>query len=586
MGIDNTNIQRKSAFYHALGKVLTEENNSIAGEKYKSAHSVNTKEIWVDSIAYCADLTAAQNEANINDALTMVGTPGSPARLYPLQGTNYQSWFLDTGTPTVTITGCIPSDGWVKPLINPSDISNNAGAPSNGFLFNMYRPNGNGVNYLTTYWEVDYYAGIVNFQPTKTPGDSTSNLGFQTTALNSTNTASLSALNAMLDNTTTGGPHAVAFQYTGQYLDDYLENIPSGGGGGGGSQEWQASVNGYLTEIGGNQTIDGFTDINEQIQFLSSKYDNYYVKTDSDITGVSPSWGITDPDSYYEFDGASFSAYTITTNDDENRFLLVDNDITLDVVEISATGSVTEYPNTTIQKDRLIEYTGTASTGLSYAAWQVTDPRIGMVTTLDNQEFSLVRYVGVGSGWVEYAFESTYKVDSQKDMEANTTADDYDIAVGMTVSFEPSGSKTIDVLLNGVEMPSDVYAFGSDLETLGYPGTTPIPTNKINIGTGQTVNPQVGYPIFFDTGTMSGIERIVTNVESMVGDIVITYAGDDVPSFTNVYIKRVLPRSNRVARKGDYLLWKGSNWYQLSGDNPKDLITFKYVTMDSGALNI
>jgi len=593
MGIDNSNIQRLSSFYHALGKVLTEENNSIAGEKYKSAHSVKTGEVWVDSIGYSADIASSESEAGFNDAITMVGSTSAPAIMYPLQGSNYQAWFLDTGTPTVTLTGCIPSDGWVKPLINPSDVTNAAGVPSNGFLFRMYRPNGAEVNYLSTFWDVDYYAGIIKFQPSATPGDGTSNLGFTTTALNGTNTANLTALQTMLNNTTTGGPHGLAFQYTGQFLDEFLDNLPTEGGGSSGSDEWQSSVNGYLTEIGNNSTVGGQTNINNQIVFLNTEYDYYYIKTDSDISGVTWS-GISASDTYFRFNGASFSEYTLTTDDDSNRFLLVDNTIELDVIQISASGSVSEFPSIIIQPDRIIEYTGTATSGLTYSAWQVTEPRLGMVTTLDGQESNMVRYVGPGIGWVEFIYELTYKVNSQKNMETITTTIDYDQAISATVSFEPSGGKSIDVLLNGIQMPTDVYVFGAKSQiSIDYSVTAQDPTSGIRNFTfdysGTPTFPYiVGDYINITTTTTTHIRQIgdIDQDVPTSGDLSVVYNGSGITNITEVYFFKQVQRTNGIARKGDNLLWIGSSWYELSGTTPKDLITFNYVTRDPGALNV
>lgn len=583
MGITSEEIQRITAFYHALGKVLTEENNSIAGEKYKSAHNVQSTEIWVDPISYSATLADAESEAVLNDALTMIGTSASPVRMYPLQGSNYQAWFLDTGTPSVSITGCEPSEGWVKPFINPSDVTNAAGAPSNGFLFNMYRPNNSAVNYLTTFWDVDYYAGIIKFQPSRTPGDASNNLGFVTSPLDGSNTANIGALQTFLD---TEGPRALAFQYTGEYLDERLNNLPipdgGGSGGGNGSEEWQSSVNGYLINVGNGITISSFTAIGDQINYLNEEYPKYFILTGDDITGVTWS-GITATGSYYEFNGTTFSPFGLTTSDDSNRFLLLETTLELDVISISATGSVTEFPDTTVQADRIIEYTGTAASGWSYSAWQVTDPRIGMITTLDNLESSLVRYVGVGTGWVEYQYESTYKVNAQKDIEVISTTDDNDIAIAETIRFEPSGDKSIDVLVNGVEVPSDRYAFGAAGATTSM---------VVNSGGSNTITvpnadaPTVGQYLELINVSDTFLRQVVGVTASGGTQSLITYSGLDVTSVLSASRFSVTIRSNNVARQGDYLLWIGSGWYQLDQTDPSDLITLEYVTMDSSALNI
>jgi hypothetical protein len=210
----NTNTQVKTGFFHALGYVLTKFTNQPSNELYKSAHNVQSSEIWVDGITFSAQFSDAQTEASQNDALTQVGDLVEKALLYPLEGSDRQSWFLDTGVPQFFESGFIPSDGWVRPLVSPVDVTNDAGAPSLGFRFKLYRPNGNEIDPLNGYWEVDYYAGILKFQEGFTPTDNNNGLGFQID-FNSFFNASDKKL--FLE---TNGPRAIGFQYSGRYLSD------------------------------------------------------------------------------------------------------------------------------------------------------------------------------------------------------------------------------------------------------------------------------------------------------------------------------------------------------------------------------
>ena len=174
----NTDLQRKAGFFHSLGKVITEQNNSAGNENYKSAHNVRSSEVWIDSITYSP--TSASASA-ISDGLIVeqIGSTASPVYLFPLTQTNYQTWFIDTGTPSVKPDGFEPSNQWIKPLINPTDVPNDAGAPSFGFELQMYRRDGTTpVSYGNTFYEVDYFAGLIRFQINNTPKDATNGLGF------------------------------------------------------------------------------------------------------------------------------------------------------------------------------------------------------------------------------------------------------------------------------------------------------------------------------------------------------------------------------------------------------------------------
>jgi hypothetical protein len=52
MSNQNSDLQRKAGFFHSLGKVITEYNNTPGNENYKSAHNVRSNEVWMDEIPY------------------------------------------------------------------------------------------------------------------------------------------------------------------------------------------------------------------------------------------------------------------------------------------------------------------------------------------------------------------------------------------------------------------------------------------------------------------------------------------------------------------------------------------------------
>lgn len=240
MSNQNTNLQRTAAFYHSLGKVQTEINNLVGNELYKSAHNVRSSEVWMDSIPY-SPITASASQFSDGIVVRQIGSSSvapdnlnifsEPAYLYPLAQSNYQTWFIDSGTPSASVDGFVPSSEWVKPLINPSDVPNSSGAPSFGYELIMYNRNGTTqIAYGSAYYDVDYFAGLIRFDPGKTPIDTalSSGLGFQ---FNQSAFESLAVNDATrkayIQSSSTGGPRVVAWQYVGQRLSNYSF---SGGG--------------------------------------------------------------------------------------------------------------------------------------------------------------------------------------------------------------------------------------------------------------------------------------------------------------------------------------------------------------------
>jgi hypothetical protein len=176
----------------------------------------------MDTIPYAptfASASAYASSASYSTSMLMVGTPSNPAYLYPLTLSNYQTWFLDTGTPTVKPDGFEPSSGWVKPLISSTDVPSPInGDKSSGYEFKLYNRTGGALSYDLTYYEVDYYSGLVKFQVGNTPIDGSNGLGF---TFNSTSFQASPTKLAYVQSTSTGGPRAVAFKYIGQYLSSF-----------------------------------------------------------------------------------------------------------------------------------------------------------------------------------------------------------------------------------------------------------------------------------------------------------------------------------------------------------------------------
>lgn len=220
-------IQLKGGFFHTLGRVITQDSNNISNEKYKSSHNINSNELWVDDVPYASNLDAA--EINADDIVVKQhGYFNNQVYLYPLSKTNYQTWFIDNGTPEERSDGFYPSVDWAKSLINPSDVSDVNGAPSGGYSLLMWSPSGgewgDRIPYDSSFYEVDYFAGLIRFDVDRTPIDSPfdTSLGFQFD-----NIAFEAAVDktAYINDPITGGPRVIAFQYVGERLDTSLQTI-------------------------------------------------------------------------------------------------------------------------------------------------------------------------------------------------------------------------------------------------------------------------------------------------------------------------------------------------------------------------
>ncbi len=271
----NTDLQRKAGFYHSLGKVLTEQNNLVGNEAYKSAHNVRSNEVWMDIISH-SNTYASASSISDNLVVTQCGTSSNPVYLYPLTQTNYQTWFIDMGTPSATSDGFIPSSDWAKPLINPSDVPDSNGYPSWGFQLLMYRPNGTTpIAYGSAFYDVDYFSGLIRFQENATPKDSSlvSGLGFQFDKTTFESTAN-NLKKSYIQSTTTGGPRVIAWQYTGQLLSNFSfgQNISSGQG------LTSSESGGIVTLSVNNGTQSGLTFSNNQ---LVVSIDNSTIQLDS-----------------------------------------------------------------------------------------------------------------------------------------------------------------------------------------------------------------------------------------------------------------------------------------------------------------
>jgi hypothetical protein len=218
---NNIDVQIKSGFFHSLSRVLSESNKSLGNEKYKAGHNILSSEVWVEPIPYAPTLTEAiQENMNSNIVNFVGGNLGTQSILYPLSGSNYQTWFLDLGNPTYTSGGFEPSQNWIKPLINPIDVTNLSGVPSFGYEVILYRPDDTEVSYGNAFYDINYFSGFVRFDPTKTPIDLPLNSGLAFQFNRDQFELSPNKLD-YIRNLSNNAPRATAFQYIGKTLQDF-----------------------------------------------------------------------------------------------------------------------------------------------------------------------------------------------------------------------------------------------------------------------------------------------------------------------------------------------------------------------------
>jgi hypothetical protein len=163
MGSLSTAEQRKLAYFHALGKVMTENTQGVYESLYKSSHNVRSNEIWSDEISYADTYNDALTESNSNDAVTIHYN----VTLSSIFGSNNQAYNYYVGSVFIR--------PWISPVDVPDEITN---APSNGYLVRLFRgsdatsgiPNSE-IFQSEGAWSVDYYAGIIHFAEGSTPVD-------------------------------------------------------------------------------------------------------------------------------------------------------------------------------------------------------------------------------------------------------------------------------------------------------------------------------------------------------------------------------------------------------------------------------
>jgi hypothetical protein len=293
MGSLSTTEQRKLAYFHSLGKVITEGTQNVYESKYKSSHNVTLKEVWSDDIPFADTYTDAVNNSLSNSAITfydmveldMVYGSNGQSYSYVLNGTFKDDTYPLNERGKIT-TGGVYIRPWISPVDVPDSITNE---PSNGYTLRLFRGSDatsgtpSSEIFLTEgAWSVDYYSGIIHFGEGYTP----INMGW-------------------------GSITASFFQYSGNFGVVSNENVFV-------SAEFNQSNNIIIFNSGiTNETIIDLSSLNNDDAFTTA----YYNPTTTTITFNSgePSQTIVDLSDLRTVSGSTSVLSHSNTNMDANN---------------------------------------------------------------------------------------------------------------------------------------------------------------------------------------------------------------------------------------------------------------------------
>ena len=221
-------LKRQYAFFHSVGKTLTEETQFTFNSGYSAGHVIFTKDVLVDAIPHLADQTAADAFAASNPTILKKYTLKS---LTEIIGSNGQTWHIEDGGE------------WIRPLmlpaLAPDPITNE---PSNGLIAFLYQDDNTFIPPTDGVFYIDPYQGIVKFEEGFTPSD----MGW-------------------------GTPKITCYAYVGNTLSD-----PSSGSDGTfvgltDTPNTYAGFENYVLAVDGSGTEIVFVDINDTLDDLATK---------------------------------------------------------------------------------------------------------------------------------------------------------------------------------------------------------------------------------------------------------------------------------------------------------------------------
>jgi len=145
---------RKTGYFHALGKAIRYENEPLAGTVIKSSHNISTSEIWAPetNLPY----VDVSNIIEFSGRTDVTFYERKAVKMVP--GSNGESYYIEDNGSFVK--------SWIAPTDLPDPI---LGTPSSIIDVKVYDRFGVLVNSSNGYYSVDFYAGLLKFEYGNTP---------------------------------------------------------------------------------------------------------------------------------------------------------------------------------------------------------------------------------------------------------------------------------------------------------------------------------------------------------------------------------------------------------------------------------
>lgn len=159
MAVLRENFKINKGLFHVLSKINSNEGQYPFESKFKSAHTISAKDIWVDNIPYCETREDALDFEASEDGNTVIKFYDE-VTLTELPNTNGQAYYLEV------------NGDFIRPFIVPEDVpQEGTNLPSTGFTVEILKGDGSVIPPTAGAYVIDGYSGIILFDEGQTPND-------------------------------------------------------------------------------------------------------------------------------------------------------------------------------------------------------------------------------------------------------------------------------------------------------------------------------------------------------------------------------------------------------------------------------
>lgn len=147
------------SLFHVLSKINTNKGQYPFESRFKSAHTISAKDIWVDNIPYCGSFQEALDFSLTEDGQTIIKLY-EDFTLTPVPNTNGQAYYIED------------NGQFIRPFIVPEDVPHpDTNLPSIGFNVVLSKGDGSTIPPTSGAYVVDSYSGLILFDEGQTPTD-------------------------------------------------------------------------------------------------------------------------------------------------------------------------------------------------------------------------------------------------------------------------------------------------------------------------------------------------------------------------------------------------------------------------------